>query len=122
MKERLDGSPFLHVMPRVHDDLADCLSFIDSQPWGDSEARYCDIDKCIDDIIRWPTARPVGVRRPSLGLELRRRNAAQFSVIYTYLPPGPRFPAGCVSLRAIRHRRVRNVFHGVKEPEPVAYG
>ena len=113
--------PFVHVMPRVHDDIRDCLDFIDRQPRGDSRARLRDIDAAIEAIVRWPALGSPGIRRPALGRELRRRRAAQFSIIYAYFPADSRFPRGCVSLRAIRHRRVRNVFHGVKEQSATGY-
>jgi hypothetical protein len=118
----LDGLPFLHTMPRVSDDLQACSDFIASQPWGRPEARRQDIARAVDAILRWPTLGPVGLYRPSIGRELRQRRAAQFLIIYAYFPPDRRFPTGCVSFRAIRHRRVRNVFHGVKEPESPRYG
>jgi hypothetical protein len=109
------GMPFVHVMPRVSKDCRDCIAFVARQSWGDPAARRRDIERVCDDIVERPEAAPVHLRRPSVGLELRCRTAAQFVVIYAYVPPGPRFPNGCVSLRAIRHRRVRNVFSGVRE-------
>ena len=118
----MKGMPFVHVMPRVGKDYRDCLGFVARQPWGDPAARRRDIDRAFDDIVDWPQAAPVRVRRPAVGLELRCRRAAQFIVIYAYIPPGPRFPNGCVSLRAVRHRRVRNVFSGVRDQPALAYG
>ena len=122
MTGTLEELPFLHTMSRVSDDLRECSDFISNQPWGRPDERRKDIARAVDAILRWPTLGAILVRRPSEGLELRRRRAAQFAIIYAYFPPGPQFPAGCVSLRAIRHRRVRNVFHGVKEPESPRYG
>lgn len=115
-------TPFVHVMPRVGKDCRDCLEFVARQPWGNPIARGRDIARVCDDIIERPESAPVRMRRPSVGLELRSRRAAQFVVIYAYIPPGPRFPNGCVSLRAIRHRRVRNVFSGVRDQPALAYG
>jgi hypothetical protein len=43
-------------------------------------------------------------------------------VIYAYLPPSRKFPDGVVSIRAVRHRRVRNIFDGVREPAVAKYG
>ena len=111
----MKGMPFVHVMSRVGEDLRDCLEFVARQAWGNPGARKRDLVKARDGIIEWPQAAPVRMRRPSVGLELRCRMAAQFVVIYAYIPPGPRFPNGCVSLRAIRHRRVKNVFSGVRD-------
>jgi hypothetical protein len=49
------------------------------------------------------------------GIWLRRCKAAQFVIVYTYLPPSdPNLP-GVVSIRAVRHARSENVFSGVKE-------
>jgi hypothetical protein len=73
-------------------------------------------------ILRYPGVGPVRMRRPSIGLEFRGRSAAQFVIVYAYLRPNGRLPNGCVSLRAIRHRRVRNVFSGVRYQPALAYG
>ena len=113
--------PFVHVMSRVGEDCRDCLEFIGRQPWGNPDARREDIGRAFDDIVDRPEAAPVRVRRPSVGLEFRWRRAAQFVVIYAYIPPGPRFPNGCVSLRAVRHRRVKNVFSGVRDGPTLDY-
>jgi hypothetical protein len=114
----VNGMPFVHVMPRVGEDYRDCIAFVARQPWGNPAARLRDIHRVCDHIVEWPESAPVRLRRPSVGLELRCRSAAQFVVIYAYIPPGPRFPNGCVSFRAIRHRRVRNVFSGVRDQGP----
>jgi hypothetical protein len=114
--------PFLHIMPRIHSDFECCLEFVARQPWGRPNARRRDILKGFKAILRHPGVGPVRVRRPAMGLEFRARSAAQFVIVYTYLRPNGRFPNGCVSLRAIRHRRVRNVFSGVRDRSVVAYG
>lgn len=74
-----------------------------------------DIRKGVERIRELPARNPVRARRPQLALELRRQGAAQFAIIYAYLPPSTEFPGGVVSIRAIRHRRVKNVFAGVRE-------
>ena len=112
--------PFLHMMPRVHSDFDDCLKFIARQPWGQPNSRRRDLLKGFKAILRYPGLGPVRVRRPSIGLEFRSRSVAQFVIVYAYLRPNGRFPNGCVSLRAIRHRRVRDVFSGVRD-QHVAY-
>ena len=113
--------PFLHMMPRVHSDFERCLQFVARQPWGRPEERRHDLLTGISAILRYPGVGAIRARRPSIGLEFRTRRAAQFVIVYAYLRPNGRFPNGCVSLRAIRHRRVRNVFSGVREAVAVPY-
>jgi hypothetical protein len=72
-------------------------------------------------ILLGPRLNRIGVRRPLTGIELRRFGVAQFAIIYAYFPPSQRFPNGIVSIRAIRHWRVKDVFSGVKVPV-LAYG
>lgn len=117
-RELVTPLPFLHFMPRVDRDVDRCLDFVGMQPWGKPEDRLHDIDRGIDKVLRNPKRAPVGVRRPSSGVDLRRCSAAQFVIVYAYIPPDREFPFGAVSIRAIRHRRVRNVFSGVMEDAP----
>lgn len=107
--------PHLDLMPRVLDDIDDCLTFVACQPWGKPADRRRDIFRGIGDVRIRPKRRPVQARRPKTGVELRRYYVAQFAIVYAYFEPDVEFPAGVVSIRAIRHRRVRNVFSGVKE-------
>ena len=62
-----------------------------------------------------PESNPVGAWRSQTGLKLRRCNVAQFAIVYAHIPPNDRFPRGIVSIRAVRHSRVEDVFVGVKE-------
>ena len=108
--------PYLHVMPRVRNDIKKCLHFVGRLPWGKSDARLLDILSGIERALLWPASNRAAVWRPLTGLELRRCKAAQFSIIYAYLPSSPTHPRGVVSIRAVRHSRVRDVFAGVREP------
>jgi hypothetical protein len=108
--------PHLHLMPRVHRDMRACVDFVARQRWGKPGDREADINLGIEKALRWPKSNRVGARRLSPNVELRRCRAAQFVVVYAYLPPSSRFPNGVVSIRAVRHSRVKDVFAGVKEP------
>jgi hypothetical protein len=68
------------------------------------------------ELMAAPKMRRVETRRPRTGIELRRHYAAQFAIVYAYFEPDLVHPHGVVSIRAIRHRRIRNVFTGVREP------
>lgn len=114
--------PYFHLMPRVARDIQRCINFVARQPWGKPQDRQADIDRGLAEAWRAPKLNPVKVRRPSTGLELRRRRAAQFAIVYAYIPPNDVLPNGMVSIRAVRHRRVRSVFSGVKEPAVLPYG
>ena len=113
-----EALPDLRQMPRVTRDIKRCLRFIARQPWGNASDRERGIDRGILEILRWPELNKVRVRRRRLGLELRRHNAAQFTINYAYIPPNSEFPRGMVTIRAVRHTRARNVFSGVREPSP----
>jgi hypothetical protein len=108
--------PYLDLMPRVPDDIDECLEFIARQPWGKAGDRRRDILRGIRETRFEPKRNAIKARRRDTGLELRRHNAAQFAIIYAYFEPDPEFPNGVVSIRSVRHRRVRNVFGGVREP------
>ena len=108
-------------MPRVDEDIERCVGFIARQPWGNPTRRRIDIGRGIERSLTRPESNPVAVWRPQTGLKLRRSNAAQFAIVYAYIPPNGRFPRGVVSIRAVRHARVEDVFLGVKEPK-VNYG
>ncbi len=113
--------PPVRMTSRAKRDLADCLDFIARNPWGDTAAREQDIYFEMANIRRSPEHRRVEAHR-STGIELRGRSAAQFVIVYAYFKPGVRRPRGRISIRAIRHCRVRNVFAGVREPTPPADG
>lgn len=108
--------------PRVDADMTKLMVFVSRQPWGDWEARVQEIEKGIRDVRAHPTLDDVGIRRRSSGLELRRRNVAQFAIIYAYIAPNATHPEGLVSFRAIRHSRVKDVFRGVRELPVRPYG
>ena len=108
--------PYLHVMPRVKSDMKRCLHFVSRLPWGKPDERLLDILSGIERALLWPASNPAAVWRPLTGIELRRCKAAQFAIIYAYLPSTALHPRGVVSIRAIRHSRVSDVFAGVKEP------
>jgi len=103
-------------MPRVDRDIKQCLALIRKQPWGKPYDRQLDIRRGIEKALERPEANRVGSWRPETGIELRRCNVAQFAIIYAYLRPTSRFATGVVSIRAVRHSRVKDVFAGVKEP------
>lgn len=111
----------VHWMPRVVRDIEGCVTFIAKQPWGKPEDRLDDILRGLDEVTEFPKLYPVRAFRPATGLSLRRHFIAQFVIIYAYIEPDKLFPNGLVSIRAVRHRRVRNVFLGVREPH-VPYG
>jgi hypothetical protein len=108
--------PFLHSMPRVKGDIKGCLDFVGRQPWGKPSDRESDIRRGIEKVCACPDANPPELRRAGTGIWLRRCSVAQFVIVYVYLPPSDRNLRGVVSIRAVRHRRVEDVFAGVKEP------
>jgi len=117
----MESLPHLELMPRVGKDIADCLRFVAQQPWGKPRDRKLDIDHGIAKAWRNPTSAPVRSRVRLTGLEMRCIQVAQFVVVYAYFPPTDMLPRGTVSIRAVRHRRVGNVFSGVRETDAPRY-
>ena len=110
--------PYLHLMPRVDRDIDRCLDFVARQPWGKPDDRELDIRRGIEKLLENPEANHPEFWRRDTGIWLRRCKAAQFVLVYTYLPPTNPLQPGVVSIRAVRHSRVEDVFLGVKESTP----
>ena len=110
--------PYVHWMPRVRRDIKRCLDFVGRQPWGKPYDRELDIYRGIEKVRENPEANHPELRRSDTGIWLRRCKAAQFVIVYTYLPSIDPLQPGVVSIRAVRHSRVEDVFSGVKEPPP----
>ena len=108
--------PYLHVTPRVDRDIDDCVAFVARQPWGNPNDRRLDIRRGIERALALPEANHAEVWRAPQGFWLRRCNAAQFVIVYAYLPSSDSSAPDVVSIRAVRHSRVKDVFSGVKEP------
>jgi plasmid stabilization system protein ParE len=99
-------------------DLRDCIDFISRHPRGKPVDRFRDICRGVAQIRLAPKAHAARVYRAESGLHLRCHTVAQFAIVYAYLDPSTDYPDGLVSIRAIRHRRVRDVFWKVKEGAP----
>jgi plasmid stabilization system protein ParE len=112
----MQGPP-VKLKSRAKRDFTACLQFIEQQPWGDAAARERDILEAMERIREAPEWRRIEIVRHR-GVGLRRHPAAQFVIIYAYFKPKKGLAQGLVSIRAIRHRRVKNVFLGVRSPPP----
>jgi plasmid stabilization system protein ParE len=106
--------PKIELKPRAQRDLADLLAFILRQPWGRPADRRRDIYTAFEAIREAPFDRPVVRWVGDIGM--RRYRVRQFEVIYAYVGAPEQYPNGIVSVRAIKHRRVRNLLLGVREP------
>ena len=113
--------PHISVICRARSDLARCVAFVARHPWGKPVERKLEIYRAFERIREFPELRRVEARRRDGAVELRRYGIAQFIIIYTYFRPSGRFADGLVSIRAIRHRRERKLFEGVREPDPPPY-
>jgi hypothetical protein len=91
------------------------MLFIAQFPRGKAKDRRRDIVRGMHEVLAAPTLRRVEMRRPRTGIELRRHYAAQFAIVYAWFEPTLIHPHGVISIRAIRHWRIRNVFTGVQE-------
>jgi len=107
--------PKLHLMSRVGRDIDRCLDYVERQPWGKRDDREVDIYRGIAEVYAHPKRNRPEVYRPDSRIWLRRFRAAQFVIVYAFLQlEDPSLP-DVVSIRAVRHVRVANVFHGVRE-------
>jgi len=112
------SGPILHWMPRVRTDIKRCIDFVRRQPWGKPRDRKLDIRRGIAKVCTYPEDNRAELRLPESGLWLRRCRAAQFVIVYAYLASREPSLPDVVSIRAVRHVRVANVFDGVREVMP----
>jgi hypothetical protein len=106
-----------HWMTRVSRDIDDCIAFVGRQSWGRPQDRRAGIHRGLDAIYAPPERHPRESYRPESGLWLRRHRAAQFVIVYAYIPATEPGRPNIVSIRAVRHGSVANVFDGVWEPQ-----
>jgi hypothetical protein len=98
---------------RVPLDIEICRRFL-RRRGGKPRERVREILNAARFLREHPKMHPVaGTSR--IGLPLRRRNAGQFVVVYSYFEPSPSEPCGLVSVRAIRHTSQEDVLFGVEE-------
>jgi hypothetical protein len=108
--------PMLHWMPRVKGDIKRCLDFVGRQPWGKPDDREFDIYRGMEMACAYPKANHPELRRRNTGIWLRRCNAAQFVVVYAYLPSrDPDLPS-VVSIRAVLHSPVGDFPVDIEDP------
>ena len=107
----------IHYMPRVRRDIDDCAGFVGRQQWGKPQDRKADILRGIEAAGAHPEHRPREVFLSESGLWLRRRRAAQFFIVYPYIPAKEPGRPDIVSIRAVKHEGVANVFEGVRDSQ-----
>ncbi len=105
----------LSLTARARRDIEGCVNFVGRFPGGKPEKRRREIHAAFHRLCEFPEQHPVEVRRRKSGLHLRRHHVAQFTIVYAYLRPMDTRPWGVVTIRAIRHRRVKDAFFGVRE-------
>jgi plasmid stabilization system protein ParE len=104
----------LEYTERARRDMRRLRHFLRRQPGSRPMARVRDILNA----VRFVQAHPKLHRVEGLslkGLELRRRQAGQFTVVYSYFEPSECDPQGFVSVRAVRHGREEDTLYGVEE-------
>lgn len=99
---------------RARRDLDQCRKFLRRKANSRPLERVREIMKAVRLLRENPKLHPVAAIS-RVGLPLRRRKAGQFVVVYSFFEPTPSAPNGLVSIRAIRHGREEDVFHGVEE-------
>lgn len=108
-------SRLVQCMPRVRRDIKRCRDRVAGQPGGQVQDCELEIQRGIDDIRADPEGSRPEARLPDSPWCLRRRQAGQFVIVYVFLPTwDPRVPS-VVIIRAIKHGRVPDTFHGVNE-------
>lgn len=99
---------------RARREIDECVHFVARIPRGKPADRRNDLIRGLEFVREFPERNPVEVRRRT-GIELRKHYARQFAIVYSWFKPNEDCPGGEVSIRAVRHWRVRNVFLGVRE-------
>jgi plasmid stabilization system protein ParE len=112
----------LRLTPRARRDVESRVAFVARFPSGKPEERRREIYAAFEQIRQFPERHPIEVRRRRSGLELRRHPVRQFTIVYAYFPPDKERPWAIVTVRAVQHRRIRNVFFGVREKGAVDDG
>jgi len=107
--------PILHWMPRVRKDLKKGLAYVGRQPWGKPDKRELDIANGMVKVCTYPEDNRAELRLPESGLWVRHCRVSQFVIVYAYLPSREPSLPDVVSIHAVRHVRVANVFDGVRE-------
>lgn len=110
----------LRLTPRALRNIEERVAFVARFPGGKPEERRRAIHAAFQQICEFPERHPIEVRRRRSGLELRRHDVEQFAIIYAYLPPVEKRPCAIVTVRAVQHRRTKDVFFGVRENSPQA--
>jgi len=101
------------------DSVAELLSYIGAQPYGDSLARAREIYKSVWLLRDHPEIGPVShIRYQKQYRKLVVED--RFHVYYIYYPPNDR-RKGIVSIRAVRHAALKNPFAGVRETPRYGY-
>lgn len=112
----MSSRPYLHMTPRARSDIKRCLRDMRRQSSARPLVWALGILSGIARAHMDPTANCIAARRSLPDIELRRSRASRFTVIYAYLPPNAEYPRGVVSIRAVRHSRVKEDLAGAKEP------
>jgi plasmid stabilization system protein ParE len=111
----MEPPALLSLTRRARRDIDECVRYVSRFPRGKPEDRRRDIYRGLNAICASPERSRVEVRRRCSGIELRRYPAAQFVIVYTFFAPTEACPAGLVSVRAVQHWRMRDVFFGVRD-------
>jgi len=107
--------PKLCFTDRAKSDIERCRLFLQRKPGGQPTRRIREIQKAARLLLDSPKLYPVEDVHPFSGLEFRRKNVGQFTIIYAYVEPTARLPKGMVSIRAIRHGAQQDVLLRVEE-------
>jgi hypothetical protein len=107
----------LSFTPRARRNIDECLEYIGRFPRGKPADRMQDLMRGLELVHQSPERNPIEAWRRTSGIALRRQYARQFAIVYSWFCPDEKCPGGEVSIRAVRHRRVKNVFLGVRETD-----
>jgi hypothetical protein len=105
----------LSLTARARRDIEQHVAFVSRFPGGKPDERRRAIHAALQKICEFPEQHRVEVKRRRSGLELRRHYVDQFAIVYAYLPSVDERSWAIVTVRAVQHRRVRDVFFGVRE-------
>lgn len=107
--------PTVSYTDQANRDIKRCRLFLERKRAVSPARRIREIYAAARAIAHSPKLYPIEEIHPVNGLEFRRKNIAQFVIIYAFLEPAPSMPYGCVSIRRVRHAAEEDVLFRVEE-------
>jgi plasmid stabilization system protein ParE len=112
---KMPARPEVVFTAQADRDIYRCGLFLERIGLGRPKKRMREIRAAARRLRDAPRIYPVQEVHPISGLEFRRRNVGQFTMLDAYLEPTSSNPSGTISVRRVRHSAEQDVWLGVEE-------